>query len=411
MRTIATIVAAVAAIFIPGKLLNAQWVQTGLKNTEVGCFAVSGNSLFAGGWSSGVFRSTDAGATWAPIDSGMTIPAVNALAVLDTNLFAGTYSGVYRSTNAGASWYAVNTGLPGPNFATISALVVSGTNIFAGNWGEGVFLSSTNGESWTEADSGMTNKSVNSLAVSGASVFAGTDFGGIFLSTNNGARWKKVVNGFADTSVFTLALGVSGSTVFASTIFGAVYVSTNEGTRWTRVDTTSKMSAIYAFASSGSNIFAGGSYGGAFLSTDNGGTWSVVNNGLVNNRVLALAVSGAYLFAGTDSSGVWRRPIHEMITSAHNAPTDLHVHVSLEQNYPNPISPATTISFTIPFRSFVSLKIFDALGKEVASLVEAELPAGTHSYNWKAAGVKSGVYYYRIQGKDFLETKQLIILR
>ena len=83
----------------------------------------------------------------------------------------------------------------------------------------------------------------------------------------------------------------------------------------------------------------------------------------------------------------------------------------LTQNYPNPFNPATTISFSVPAQSFVSLKIFDALGREISTLVSEQLFAGTYSRQWDAAGLPSGVYFYRLRAGLFIETKKLVLLR
>jgi S-formylglutathione hydrolase FrmB len=83
----------------------------------------------------------------------------------------------------------------------------------------------------------------------------------------------------------------------------------------------------------------------------------------------------------------------------------------LYQNYPNPFNPATTISFSLPRKSFVSLKVFDALGREVAILLADELSAGTYSRQWNAAGLASGVYFYRLQAGDFLSTKKILLIK
>jgi hypothetical protein len=84
---------------------------------------------------------------------------------------------------------------------------------------------------------------------------------------------------------------------------------------------------------------------------------------------------------------------------------------ALCQNYPNPFNPATTISFSLPGKSFVSLKVFDALGREVAVLLADELSAGTYSRQWNAAGLASGVYFYRLQAGDFLSTKRTLLIK
>lgn len=86
-------------------------------------------------------------------------------------------------------------------------------------------------------------------------------------------------------------------------------------------------------------------------------------------------------------------------------------HYSLKQNYPNPFNPSTNISFGIPSKDFVSLKVFDLLGKEVATLVSEELSAGNYTRRWNAADVPSGVYFYRLQAGSFFESKRLSLLK
>jgi lysophospholipase L1-like esterase len=83
----------------------------------------------------------------------------------------------------------------------------------------------------------------------------------------------------------------------------------------------------------------------------------------------------------------------------------------LGQNYPNPFNPATIISFRFPSHSFVSLKVFDTLGREVSTLLSEQLSAGTYSRQWDATGLASGVYFYRLQAGSFIETKKLVLLR
>ncbi|OGU74600.1 MAG: hypothetical protein A3H45_10575 [Ignavibacteria bacterium RIFCSPLOWO2_02_FULL_55_14] len=167
--------------------------------------------------------------------------------------------------------------------------------------------------------------------------------------------------------------------------------------------------SVSALAVSGTNLFAGTYGGGVFLSTNNGTSWTAASTGLTD--VSALAVSGTNLFAGTRGGGVWRRPLSEMITSVDRLSAALPMHFRLEQNYPNPFNPATTISFALPSRSFVSLKVFDALGREVTILLSEQLPAGKYSLQWNAVGLPSGVYFYRLQAGSFTETKKLLLLR
>jgi hypothetical protein len=131
---------------------------------------------------------------------------------------------------------------------------------------------------------------------------------------------------------------------------------------------------------------------------------------LTDANVYAFAVSGTNFFIGTNG-GVWRRPLSEMVTSVGRLSTDLPTHFSLEQNYPNPFNPATTVYFSLPSKSFVSVKMFDALGRAVSALVSEELSAGTYTRQWNASNVPSGVYFYRMQAGEFVETKKMILLK
>ena len=83
----------------------------------------------------------------------------------------------------------------------------------------------------------------------------------------------------------------------------------------------------------------------------------------------------------------------------------------LLQNYPNPFNPSTTISFSIPINSFVSLKVFDSIGSEVATIVNGELSAGNYTRQWNPTHIPSGVYFYRLQAGKFTITKKLVYIR
>jgi hypothetical protein len=83
----------------------------------------------------------------------------------------------------------------------------------------------------------------------------------------------------------------------------------------------------------------------------------------------------------------------------------------LGQNFPNPFSLSTTIQFTIPVSNFVTLKVFNIQGKEVATVVSEDLPVGTFAKNWNAAQIASGIYFYRLKAGDFVQTRKLIVLK
>lgn len=84
---------------------------------------------------------------------------------------------------------------------------------------------------------------------------------------------------------------------------------------------------------------------------------------------------------------------------------------SISQNYPNPFNPKTAINFTLPAESFVTLVIFDSLGKEVTKLIYEELPAGTYTREWNADGFSSGTYFVRLQAGSYIDTKKITLLK
>lgn len=80
-------------------------------------------------------------------------------------------------------------------------------------------------------------------------------------------------------------------------------------------------------------------------------------------------------------------------------------------NYPNPFNPTTTISFSLPEASYVSLKVYNSLGQEVATLLDERRDAGTHRVTWDAGSCASGVYFYRLTTRDFTDTRKMLLMK
>lgn len=84
---------------------------------------------------------------------------------------------------------------------------------------------------------------------------------------------------------------------------------------------------------------------------------------------------------------------------------------SLTQNYPNPFNPSTKIRYSLPEVSFATLKVYDILGNEVATLVSEEQQAGNYEVDFSASGMSSGFYFYKLQAGNFIETKKMILMK
>jgi len=107
--------------------------------------------------------------------------------------------------------------------------------------------------------------------------------------------------------------------------------------------------------------------------------------------------------------------IYNAITSVNEITHHLPSRFSLNQNYPNPFNPSTTINYQIPKSSFVTVKVIDVLGKEIANLVNEERTVGNYevefSTNSRGSDLTSGMYFYRIQAGSFIETKKMVLMK
>ena len=99
------------------------------------------------------------------------------------------------------------------------------------------------------------------------------------------------------------------------------------------------------------------------------------------------------------------------LTAIEKWDTNLPTAFSLSQNYPNPFNPTTTIEFSIPNSEFITLKIYNLLGQEVAILVSEKLKTGSYKYTWDATHYSSGIYYYKIKASKFEKTEKMILLQ
>jgi hypothetical protein len=164
---------------------------------------------------------------------------------------------------------------------------------------------------------------------------------------------------------------------------------------------------INALTSLDGNLFAGTENSGVFHSADNGENWTQC--GMTGISVFAFTISSGYLFASSLGS-VWRRPLSEMITSSvpsSNQPSAFH----LAQNYPNPFTESTALSFDLPERAFVSLKVYDITGREVAVLANESLDAGSYTKTFEAERIPSGTYICHLEAGAYRQERTLFLLR
>ncbi len=273
-------------------------VNNNLTNPAILSLTATGSFVFAGTGGSGVFRSSDYGMSWTRVNDGLTGLFVSSLVSSGSTIFAGTNAGVFRAGENGSSWFAFNMGLPSHQ---VSSVLLSGNALFAGT-NIGVFRLTNPEGNWSPVNGGLSNLNVHCLAANGTTLFAGTS-GGVFRMPASGSNWTQANSGLSVLNVVSLA--ATETAVFAGTSGGGVFRSSNQGANWNQASMTPSSQSAWSLASTGYGLFAGTNVG-IFRSTDQGSSLFRSDAGLITAEVTALATSGSQVFAGSSTGQVFR---------------------------------------------------------------------------------------------------------
>ncbi len=422
-----------------------------------------GYNIYAGTMGEGVYRSTDDGDTWTPINNGLTVPLAWFMLPVDngsggTTLYLGSYGGgVFTSTNNGDTWVAAG---PVPGAPLITSIIVEGSNLFAASWSSGVFFSTDGGTSWMPVNNGLTNTFVNTLFKDGSNLYAGT-LGGVYYSTDNGASWTMRNNGMSYAgSVYAFArvndvlvAGLGSSSIDP----GGIYKSTDGGQNWEQINDGLTNTNIRDFTTFNGYVYTG-TYGGGMLrrpvsevpvefvtfTAEAAGNevvlqWTTATE--TNNRGFSIERSSlqgsnwqeigfvkgsgttseqrSYSFKDNDlTNGKYSYRLKQVdLDGSFTYSNVVEVQVNqimkfaLDQNYPNPFNPTTNISFVLEKESYVTLRVFNSLGQQVAELISGLEKAGSHNVTFNGSGLSSGVYYYRIESGSNVSVKKMMFIK
>ncbi|MBM4162777.1 MAG: T9SS type A sorting domain-containing protein [Ignavibacteria bacterium] len=194
--------------------------------------------------------------------------------------------------------------------------------------------------------------------------------------------------------------------------YGEICRTTDGGTTWRPQvsGTTANLNAVRF--SDGQKGWVVGEQGTILHTTDGGEKWMQQSSGIIDDL---------YAISSSNPLGAWTVGRSGLILKTFDgggeAPTSVKVsdespvEFALHQSFPNPFNPTTTIEFGLPRETHVELKVYTALGQEVATLASERLPAGKHTMQWDATGAPSGVYFCRMRAGSFVETRKLVLLR
>jgi murein DD-endopeptidase MepM/ murein hydrolase activator NlpD/photosystem II stability/assembly factor-like uncharacterized protein len=220
--------------------------------------------------------------------------------------------GVFLSTNNGTSWTEMNSGLTNTNVGSLT--VTPGEHLFAGTQ-NGIFRSTDSGNSWSQV--GLAGLHIGFLFSTPTAIFAtdGCFCSGIYRSLDDGTSWVQMNSGLDDGCVNALSLSDQGS-LFAGSGVSGIYRSTDNGIFWDKknsgllspnITSIVKGSSGELYAGTQTNIYTGQPGAGVFRSTDNGESWQQITSGLPTNEIGRLAVNSlGYVFAAISGQGVYR---------------------------------------------------------------------------------------------------------
>jgi len=378
----------------------------------------------------------------------------------------------------GSSWSALGGGVTGTGWSHkndfdnphVDAICILGNDVYVGGFftSPGQSIAVWDGSSWTDIG-GVWPAIVDistweytpyifDLAVQGTDVIVGGSFedvgsskiGALGVARWNGTTWSPLGNGLikAFSAGEVNAIAVDGNTIYAGgrlySLVGGVTISYHmaewDGTQWTPFSDDVNGN-VYDLAVHNGQLYACGTFTTAgAVSADriarwDGSNWFTLGSGITgpvyvpsiwtDPTVYALAFSGDDLYVGGQFFWAGDKPAYHFSKYYVDPSTGISVEHTgdaiperflLAQNYPNPFNPATTINYQLAEPSAIKITIFNALGQEIAILVDEKKPAGYYTATWNGYDkqnrpVASGIYLYQIRTEQFTQNRKMLLMR
>lgn len=362
------------------------------------------------GWVAGsngtMLKTINAGVSWSSQTTN-TSNLINGIYFFDasTGWLVGDGGIIKKTTNGGDNWTSQNSTTADNLYAV--QFIDGNIGWAVGGSGQGTILKTTNGgTTWTSQTPGYGQ--LYSLSMVSANIGWVVGSGPIFKTTDGGTSWNSQSNPSNTLYSVLFADAFTGGAVGA---YGYTYRTTDGGTNWTtQPNTTGNFRCLCGINSL--TIWVVGDNSNIYKSTDGGSTWiKQLTNGY-SNFYAAQFVDANNGWVVGDNGTILGTTCGGSVTSVwENRSDEIPRAFSLYQNYPNPFNPSTVIDYQIATRSLVSLRVYDLLGREIATLVNEEKSPGMYKARWDANTVSSGVYLCRLQAGNNTKTIKLVFLR
>ena len=390
--------------------------QTSGVTTELSSVsAVSDNVCWICGAGGKVLKTINGGTNWTSYTLPATDDAYNIFAydentaLVTTSPTAGTY--VYRTSNGGANWTQVlfvSGGFGDALWMTDANTAYFMGDPIGGNW---LLKKSTNGgvnwTDWATVPTTITGGWNNSFFIRGSKVWFGSNTTTVMYSSNSGANWTTQTTPTANQYGIWFNDDNNGMAIYQS-----LSATTNGGTNWSAL--TSPVTYYGAGVCGTATKWWATTQNttpDVYYSSNNGANWTTQYTAPTAGGVfrhLSMARNGNTIWGCRSLGGISKYGTSTGITPIG---TVTPVDYTLSQNYPNPFNPTTKINFAIPKSGMVTLKVYNVLGKEVATLVNQNMTAGTYNYEFNASNLSSGIYFYKLDVNGFSQVKKMSLVK
>lgn len=406
----------ITIMLLCGNQIFAQWIKVNsIPSNDIVALKVNQNTIYAASGLNEIYKSSDNGITWSTLTVSSSPIDITSLIFYNNKIYAGTFRfGVFSSPDNGNTWENSD-----PNLMFISDFVDKDNVLYASTLGNGVAVLDSNTNEWAFINDSLPTYSVNVQSIIGSQNFLMVAAGanGTFYKYNfSNNIWNEgFYYGFLRPGLLIDNLINNADTIFAVN-GNRIIKSSDAGESWID-DEIGTHNGFYR------NIYAGSNSHFLLTNLPTGGTWIQKRDKYANSGAswetdeeffpggftYDIIECDNKLFLGRDD-GLYVKGIVAGIKD-NRKNTEIPKEYSLAQNYPNPFNPSTKINFQLPGSIMVTLKIYDVLGNQIATVINDVRPAGKYSVIFDANALSSGIYFYQLTAGNFVQTKKMVVLK